>query len=175
MSSKNGEKLDKVLEVYVSAERPIKKLVEYSMGKASEIMEETRDGVGLLYLPSYSHMASSVGMALYGQGKSNVQIALLDTDLKKLGIKKKYMGNRDLFAFGYLDKNKKPILKKIIERGMKLVKDGSVKSFHYFNVDPKNPKFKNRFKETSYTINLERLERAGKLTEEPHDDTPSLF
>ncbi|NIO22588.1 MAG: hypothetical protein GTN38_00990 [Candidatus Aenigmarchaeota archaeon] len=159
-----------VLNLYISKDPRAKKLVEYSTGKADEILEASRDGIGLLYLPNHSHLAGYVRVALDGISKSDVQIALLDSNLKKLGIKKKYMKGRDLFAFGYLGKGEKSILKKIIERGMKLVRDGSIKSFNYFNVDPKNPK-----KEITYNINFERLEKKGKLTDDPDEPCLSLF
>ncbi len=160
--NKNGydtsEKAHKVLDIFMPLE--LRKLVRYSTKKAYEISRYSDNGICLLYVPNYSHLASYVDVALHGMGKEDVQILPLDADLKRLGISKKYTSGKDLFAFGSFGKEEKEKLKRIIHQGVEMVKRGGIKSFNFSNV---NTRKRREIKEVNYIIEPDRLRKAGKL------------
>jgi hypothetical protein len=120
--------------------------INYSAEKARYISSVSKDGIAIVCLPDHEDLASFTESGLRFRKFNNIRRKTLEEALKKFEIDKKNlkkMEERDVFTFAYFDE---PALKEIMDYGMMLVKKGKVKSFHYFNVDPK------KLEETTYAF-----------------------
>jgi len=149
------EKLEKSLPLSdVALDPELMKELHYSAKKAEEILRISKDGKVILYFDSefVKKLTSYIETSLHVR---KTEVYRCDLNPNKLDIPEKSIRDKDVFVFGYIEKEDKETLRNIINYGIKLVKEGMVKSFNYFNVNP-------GLHEIQYRIDSSRLERSKK-------------